>query len=156
MCAVTVPGCQRLVGLVDCHPIFESFLCCAASPPPPLLSAARGRHKLVGEMTPSRRACGAAVALLLCFLLSGGAHGTRAPLPSVKTVAKLERPVHWVGGAHVHGNRTQDTEVLTGVLSLDGRYGLVVRHDHLPQLAPIKTTFTVRGAPTRTLSLPCV
>lgn len=89
-------------------------------------------------------AASAVVALTMIGVSFPGAEGKYASLRSVRSVAKLERPVHWVGGAHVHGNRTQDTDVLTGVLSLDGRFGLVVQHQHLPQLAPIKTTFTVR------------
>ena len=88
-------------------------------------------------------AAGLAVVTLLPLLLLGACEGKYASLRSVKTLAKLERPVHWVGGAQVHGNATKDTDVFTGVLSLDGRYGLVVQHQTLPQLAPIKTTFTV-------------
>lgn len=95
-----------------------------------------------------RRASIAALAVVAVMLLigacPGAAEGKYASLRSVKSVAKLERPVHWVGGAHVHENATQDTDVFTGVLSVDGRYGLVVQHQSLPQLAPIKTTFTVR------------
>lgn len=100
----------------------------------------------------------AALALtLLCAAFPTVAHAKHKPLRSVKSVAKLERPVPWAAGAHVHSNSTQDTDVLTGVLALDGRYALVLQHQQLPQLAPIKTTFTVRKrrrARERALSLP--
>ena len=90
----------------------------------------------------------AAIALLLCVLIHPGADATiAAPRSMNRSMKRLERPVHWVGEAHVLGNSTADaestTEVLRGVVAVDGRFALVVQHEQLPRLAPIKTTFTV-------------
>jgi|AntAceMinimDraft_1070359.scaffolds.fasta_scaffold09759_2 hypothetical protein len=60
-----------------------------------------------------------AMVLALCVIPAHGGH--HAPLPAVRRMARLERPVHWVGASIVHENKTRDTEVLSGVLSLDGR-----------------------------------
>ena len=100
---------------------------------------------------PSAVAAALAVAVLAGFFLTpdaaAAAPGVLVPVPPGprEKVAKLGRPVPWVGGAHVHGNSTKDSDVIEGVLALDGRFALIVQHDHLPFLAPIKTTFTVRA-----------
>jgi hypothetical protein len=101
---------------------------------------------------PSTVAAAVAVAVLAGVFLTPAAAAVAAPGVLVpvprgprEKVAKLGRPVPWVGGDHVHGNSTKDSDVIEGVLALDGRFALIVQHEHLPFLAPIKTTFTVRA-----------
>ena len=101
------------------------------------------------ERAREMRASLAAAAVLLAVLASsavgvGADHPrTVSRTPRFKTFARPSRAKAWVPEAHVFANKTRDTDVLDGVLAVDGTYALVVSNDQLPSLAPISSTFTI-------------
>ena len=64
-------------------------------------------------------------------------------VPTTKHVTMLQGPKPWVGVRDVHENRTVNTDVVEGVLAVDGRFALVVHDEELPRLAPTEAEFTI-------------
>jgi len=116
----------------------------------PTLPCREGFHADASvERAREMRASLAAAAVLLAVLASsavgvGADHPrTVSRTPRFKTFARPSRAKAWVPEAHVFANKTRDTDVLDGVLAVDGTYALVVSNDQLPSLAPISSTFTI-------------
>ena len=84
----------------------------------------------------SRLAAAALAATVLLGVVPPSSSAEVTHVPTTKHVTMLQGPKPWVGVRDVHENRTVNTDVVEGVLAVDGRFALVVHDEELLRLAP--------------------
>jgi TPR repeat protein len=94
------------------------------------------RYPAAGVMVPVIVA-----AVLVLGMLPGASGGIVSP--TVTVVSRLDAPKPWVGEQMVYINETLNTDLIEGTLALGGGFSLVLNHDILPRLAPVKPMFTI-------------